>query len=208
MFPLSTVLFPGASLTLQIFEPRYLRLLDHCLAGDRTFGVVLIARGSEVGGGDERFSVATEAHIDQAMPLTTDRWALVVSGRRRLTIESWLADSPYPRAVVRVRPSQGRLDEAELVATAAAVARANALAAELGTGPGPGPLHPQQGGDLERRLWRLCDAAALGLLDRQRLLETDELPERAQLLRANAEAAGHDLLALLSRRSQDLGPGQ
>ncbi len=208
MFPLSTVLFPGALLMLQVFEPRYRRLLDDCMADDRIFGVVLIARGSEVGGGDERFSVATEARIEQAVPLATGRWTLAVSGRSRLAVDSWLADSPYPRAVVRELSSTGTVPGPTLEAAASAVTRANALAAELGTGPGLRPLRPDPGGDPERRLWQLCDAAPLGQLDRQRLLEIDDLAERAEALRSLAEAVGNDLLALLVDRSPRPEPGQ
>ena len=56
MFPLGSVLFPHALLPLRIFEPRYQALLDSCLAGDGRFGVVLIERGFEVGGGEDRFT--------------------------------------------------------------------------------------------------------------------------------------------------------
>jgi uncharacterized protein len=41
-----------------VFEPRYQALLDLVLAGDRRFGIVLIERGFEVGGGDHRFAPA------------------------------------------------------------------------------------------------------------------------------------------------------
>ena len=55
MFPLGTVLFPHAPLPLHIFEPRYRALVQECIDGDGEFGVVLIERGFEVGGGDTRF---------------------------------------------------------------------------------------------------------------------------------------------------------
>ena len=64
MFPLGGVLMPGGTLPLHIFEPRYQQLLIDALEGDRCFGVVLISRGSEVGGGEVRNSVGTIAHID------------------------------------------------------------------------------------------------------------------------------------------------
>ena len=54
MFPLSTVLFPHARLPLHVFEERYRALMADCLAGDGSSGWSSIARGSEVGGGDER----------------------------------------------------------------------------------------------------------------------------------------------------------
>ncbi|HEY1734853.1 MAG TPA: LON peptidase substrate-binding domain-containing protein, partial [Acidimicrobiales bacterium] len=69
MFPLSTVLFPGASLSLHVFEPRYRQLTVDCLRGGCELGVVLIRRGSEVGGGDERVDVGTVARIETATPL-------------------------------------------------------------------------------------------------------------------------------------------
>jgi Lon protease-like protein len=41
LFPLrGAILLPRASLTLNIFEPRYIALVDHALAGDRLIGVV------------------------------------------------------------------------------------------------------------------------------------------------------------------------
>ena len=66
MFPLGTVLFPHGVLPIHVFEPRYRAMVDDCLAGDARFGVVLIERGSEVGGGDTRFHVGTVAQIVQA----------------------------------------------------------------------------------------------------------------------------------------------
>lgn len=57
MFPLESVQLPGETLPLRIFEPRYRELVTDCLAGDRRFGVVLIAAGREVGGGERRCDV-------------------------------------------------------------------------------------------------------------------------------------------------------
>ena len=54
MFPLGTAVLPWAGVPLHVFEPRYRALVHDVLAGDRTFGTVLIERGSEVGGGDVR----------------------------------------------------------------------------------------------------------------------------------------------------------
>ena len=100
MFPLSAVLFPGAPLALHVFEPRYRELVHHCLDGDGQFGVVLIARGSEVGGGDERFGVGTMARITAASPFDDGRWALRAEGTTRFAVDRWLPDAPYPVAEV------------------------------------------------------------------------------------------------------------
>ena len=49
LFPLRTVLFPGALLPLRIFEVRYMDMARDCLREDRPFGVSLIREGEEVG---------------------------------------------------------------------------------------------------------------------------------------------------------------
>lgn len=49
LFPLHTVLFPGSTLPLQIFEQRYIRLLTDCMRDQHGFITVLISDGREVG---------------------------------------------------------------------------------------------------------------------------------------------------------------
>ena len=63
LFPLNTVLFPGATLPLRIFEQRYKAMLNRCLENDRRFGVVLIKSGEEVGSYADPFEVGTVARI-------------------------------------------------------------------------------------------------------------------------------------------------
>jgi uncharacterized protein len=214
MFPLSSVLFPGAGLPLHVFEPRYREMTDHCLAGDGEFGVVLIARGSEVGGGDQRYGVGTVAHIEEASRFDDGRWALVAEGRRRITVARWLDDAPYPRAEVVDFPEEsGPADEEHFARATAAVRRARTLLSELGApapvmadlgggpdaddGPGPGA---DDGG---WRLWRLCAAAPLTALDSQRLLETAGAGARLTLLAELCVALAGDLSQLLGRGGSD-----
>lgn len=63
LFPLHTVLFPGAALPLQIFEARYVDLVSACLRDGSGFGVAPILRGREVGAPAETYPVGTLAHI-------------------------------------------------------------------------------------------------------------------------------------------------
>ena len=65
LFPLNTVLFPGAALPLQIFEDRYKEMLQDCLASDSRFGAVLIKEGVEVGGPAVPHTTGTMAEIVQ-----------------------------------------------------------------------------------------------------------------------------------------------
>lgn len=100
MFPLESVLLPHTLLPLHVFEPRYQALVADCLAGEREFGVVLIERGSEVGGEDVRFDAGTVATIVDARPIPDGRWFLLAEGRIRLQVVRWLPDDPYPLAEV------------------------------------------------------------------------------------------------------------
>lgn len=107
VFPLETVLLPGALLPLRIFEPRYQTLL-HDIADDLEFGSVLIERGSEVGGGESRMELGT---VGQIISLTraTNHTEIVIVGTQRFTVDDWLDDAPYPRAnvsIIEEPPSQ------------------------------------------------------------------------------------------------------
>src|SRR3954467_2773228 len=112
MFPLNTVLFPTVAIPLHVFEPRYRALTRHCLDPDRRFGIVLIERGSEVGGGVVRFDIGTCARIVEADELPDGRWVLVAVGAERLRVVRWLADEPYPRAEVQILTEQGATESA------------------------------------------------------------------------------------------------
>lgn len=100
MFPLGSVLFPTMVLPLHIFEPRYRELIRDVLDGGGEFGVCLIERGSEVGGEDVRTGIGTVARVHEATELPDGRWAVIALGDRRLRVQRWLDDAPYPRAEV------------------------------------------------------------------------------------------------------------
>ncbi len=76
------------------------RLVKDCLAGDGEFGVVLIERGQEVGGGDVRFGVGTVARIVQTAELPDGRWLVDAVGTERFRVTEWLPEDPYPLAMV------------------------------------------------------------------------------------------------------------
>jgi Lon protease-like protein len=101
LFPLGTVLFPGALLPLHIFEPRYRLLIRRCLERQRPFGVVLIRSGSEVGV-SEPYEVGTEAKIVAESALPNGRSYIVTRGERRFAVESLIADAE-PYLIGRVR---------------------------------------------------------------------------------------------------------
>lgn len=115
MFPLGSPLFPGGALPLQVFEPRYRAMMKHCLQHEPVFGVALITRGREVGGGDQRSMVATAARIEQIAEWPDGRYSLLAVGFRRLRIQRWLPDDPFPWAEVSDWPESSEPVAAGLV---------------------------------------------------------------------------------------------
>ena len=63
LFPLKTVLLPGNTLSLRVFEPRYLDMIAHCMREDSSFGVVLIYKGEETLSDTDVHSIGTTAKI-------------------------------------------------------------------------------------------------------------------------------------------------
>jgi hypothetical protein len=195
MFPLGVVHFPFVGLPLQVFEPRYRQLTIDCLDGDREFGVVLIERGSEVGGGDVRFDVGTMTTIVDAGFNEMGLIRLDTVGSRRIRVVRWLDDDPYPRAEIEDLPPPA-MGDAELTVFAAAetvVRRALALRAELNeaTVPYNITLDPQP----ERAIFQLAAIAPVGPVDKQRLLGLAPL----ELLTHLAELMDDELDVLASR---------
>ena len=100
LFPLNTVLFPGGTIPLQIFEERYKLMMQHCLDADSKFGVVLIRSGSEVGSPAVPHSVGTVAHIVQVNRAEDGRMFISVVGQQRFRIKEVTQSQPYMAAQV------------------------------------------------------------------------------------------------------------
>jgi uncharacterized protein len=179
MFPLGTVLLPGAVLPLHVFEPRYRQMVRDCRAADGMFGVVLIERGHEVGGGDTRTDVGTLARIVDAQELPDGRWVVVAVGDSRVQVDRWLPDDPYPQAEVRVWP-----DELGDVTAAAdhrdrvlpLLRRCAALLRELGEAAPPLDLDLDD--DLVSASYQAVAVSPLGPADRQQLLTAPTVGDR------------------------------
>ena len=172
MFPLGNVLTPGGVLQLHVFEPRYQALVKDCVAtADHEFGVVLIDRGHEVGGGDMRRVVGTVARMVQVAELDEGRYAVIAIGVRRLQVNAWLPDDPYPLADVNEWPDVDDTDqdsEELLRAVTARARRAAALALELGDeGNEPGA---ELADELLTASYQLIDLAPIGSADAYDLL--------------------------------------
>ncbi|MFD0790429.1 LON peptidase substrate-binding domain-containing protein [Microbacterium insulae] len=207
MFPLGSVLFPYTPLVLRVFEPRYLMMLGRLLdESDPEFGVVLIERGLEAGGGDERSSVGTMARIIQVEAGAEDLYVVAVGGER-ITVDAWREDDPHPVADVSTMPALTWDEALEPVHREAqrVVRRVATLASTLGEGR----WDPQSelSEDPVESSWQLAAIAPLGEYDRFRLLNSTSL---GGLLRALIDLCLDEEPVLIARaadaREQDDDP--
>ena len=89
LFPLSTVLFPGCVLDLQVFEARYLDMIARCMKQGAGFGVVCILDGSEVGHAPQDIArVGCEALIRDFQRQDNGLLGIRVEGGRRFEVLS------------------------------------------------------------------------------------------------------------------------
>ncbi len=102
LFPLHTVLFPGVSLPLRVFEDRYRQMIRRCLADDRALGIVLIRSGTEVGASAVPFDVGTLARIALVDRQSDGSINLGTVGESRFRIRAIDDSKPYLVATVEI----------------------------------------------------------------------------------------------------------
>ncbi|GAY14755.1 LON peptidase substrate-binding domain-containing protein [Mycobacterium sp. shizuoka-1] len=188
MFPLQSALLPGESLPLRIFEPRYAQLVRDCLdMTDPAFGVVLITRGREVGGGDVRSDVGALARITEYADQGMGQYQLNAVVGERIRVLQWLSDDPYPRAVVEPWPDEPgppvtpeRIGEVidqmlvlfeMIVSSRGARLRPDALAVE-----------PEIAEDPALHIYELASRVPMGQADRYAVLAAPTLADRVDAL--------------------------
>jgi Lon protease-like protein len=198
MFPLGGVAFPGSVVPLHIFEPRYRQLALDLQRGDGRFGIVLIERGSEVGGGEVRTTIGTRMRVSEASQFEDGRWAVIAVGEERVRVVTWLPDDPYPLALVET-PPPGPPPSAEANSMVeVAVRRALDLAVRLGYEIPA--LDDVLVGDPATRQWQLANMTPAGPVDRQRILAEDDADRRAEVITAVALDAAEMFALQLERR--------
>ena len=175
MFPLGSVLFPHLPLHLRVFEERYLVMLSRMLQAELAeFGVVLIERGQEVGGGEHRFTYGTVAQITE-LGTVEGVVAVVAQGERRFRVDQWLEEDPHPRAEVTDLPAlqwddalQPLRDTAEQL-----VRRTLAQASEFTEQQWPADVELSD--EPVAAAWQLAGIAPVGALDQVSLLKATSM---------------------------------
>ncbi|MBW7879285.1 MAG: LON peptidase substrate-binding domain-containing protein [Anaerolineae bacterium] len=108
LFPLQLVLFPLQSLALHIFEERYKEMINHCIATDSPFGIVLLEQGAAEEGRSRVEAkltvVGTTAAITQVQHLPEGRMNIIVVGRERFRVSEFKYGQPYLVGSVEAAP--------------------------------------------------------------------------------------------------------
>lgn len=87
IFPLSNVVFfPGTFLPLHVFEPRYRRMVEDVLQGERMIAMVLAREERPPGDSPEIHPLGTVGRVEIAEPVEDGRWRIVLKGIARVEL--------------------------------------------------------------------------------------------------------------------------
>ena len=203
VFPLNTVVFPGVITPLHIFEDRYRALMRDLLAlpdpADRTFAVVAIREGYEVGdrGVQSLHRVGTLVQLTEVERYDDGRFDIEVTGRQRIVLDEVDTAGEYLRArgdlVDDEEDAEGAAEEAVLALTAFEEYRS--LLSSLRGGPvlaGPMPRDPAY------LSYSLAATCLLSQSERQDLLEAPDAVTRLRMLRRSLREEMRAMRALPS----------
>jgi Lon protease-like protein len=102
LFPLNgAILMPRGVLALNVFEPRYLNMVDDALAGDRLIGMIQPSTGDEDAPVPELSDVGTVGRITAFSETEDGRYLVTLTGICRFEFNQELeAGTPYRQALV------------------------------------------------------------------------------------------------------------
>lgn len=194
LFPLrGAILLPRASLTLNVFEPRYLALVDHALAGERLIGVVQPA--PEAGNAESPTGkdfplrrVGCAGRISSFTESEDGHVVITLAGVARFAVaDEFAGDTPFRLARVDYAPcakdfvgghGEEEVDRPRLIATLRSYLIANNLNADWDR---------INSASNERLVNTLSILSPYGPEEKQCLLEAPDLRSRAEALVALAE---------------------
>jgi Lon protease-like protein len=189
LFPLGTVLMPGASLPLHIFEPRYRQLTVDLVTGavqDKQFGVVAVREGwaPDDDGMAGLHPVGCTAKLLDARRLPDGRFDIVTRGARRFRLlELDTEAKPYLMGEVEYLPDDElpeTRDLTRMLVAAAREAHRRYCSRAWQSGDWSEPDADLDPGTLAHVLAADC---LLPLADRQRLLEQTCPATRLRMVR-------------------------
>ncbi|ASU83464.1 peptidase S16 [Nocardiopsis gilva YIM 90087] len=205
LFPLGSVLFPGLTMPLHVFEERYRRLMSELLgpaedAGEaQQFGVVGIELGHEVGASaaHQLSDVGCMAEVRSVRRHDDGRYDLVIEGRSRFRVEEVDDpddDRPYLRAATTLIPDELGAGAEEQAERASRLFR---VYCERLTGIGIPTEPPAEfPADPLPLSYAVASALVLDQRDKQALLEADHAAARLELASALMRRENRVLTAL------------
>ena len=183
LFPLHTVLFPGAVLHLKVFEARYLDLVGDCVRQQKPFGVVCLRQGGEVGKKGVNFERAgVLARIDDIDAEQAGILRVNCSGTQRFEIEGEPRQEPDGLWLAEVRPlpdDEVEAPEVDLQPTVNALSSAITALREQGSTPFAEPHRLDDAGWVANR-W--CEILPIPLAAKHRLMLLPEPQLRLRLV--------------------------
>ncbi|WP_315926364.1 LON peptidase substrate-binding domain-containing protein [Mesorhizobium sp. SP-1A] len=200
VFPLAAaLLLPGGRMPLNIFEPRYLQMLDQTIAGDRLIGMVQPAFDGEMRADDEPelCNVGCVGRVTSLSETGDGRYLISLQGVCRFRIVQELAvKTPFRQcriapflADLAEDPSAAEIDRPALLRTFRAYLEANELEADW---------ESVSRADNTMLVNALSMMSPYGAAEKQALLEAPDLKARAETLIAITEMA-------LARANEDFG---
>jgi len=204
VFPLSgALLLPGAQLPLNIFEPRYLEMLDDAMSSNRLIGVIqpaLVDAKTAQGPVEDLCRVGCLGRITSFAETGDGRYVITLGGVCRFRIGEEMDPGHKPYRICRISPFLGDLvageqgaeevDRKALLESFKAYLEANDLEADWSS---------VERASTESLVNSLSMMSPYGPAEKQALLEADNLKLRAETLIAITEIA-------LARNSDDYGP--
>lgn len=184
MFPLGTVLFPGVSVPLHVFEDRYRALVHHLLRVpdpiERVFGSVAIREGYELGdhGSQSLYRVGCRVRMTDVEAHADGTFDLVAVGIDRIALDRLDTRGPYPVGQVTARPDATPPVSEEIVERARALVAAYRSALAQVRGDLLPAVLPR---DPTYLSWTLAALTPLPMPDRQSLLEAEDASSRLVL---------------------------
>lgn len=114
LFPLDgVILFPRSVVSLNVFEPRYLNMVDDALGGERLIGIIQPATGEDGEPVPHLADVGTVGRITAFSETDDGRYLITLTGVCRFDYEQELeAGTPYRQALVNYEPFAGDFRQA------------------------------------------------------------------------------------------------
>ncbi|QIK76810.1 LON peptidase substrate-binding domain-containing protein [Nocardioides piscis] len=196
MFPLNTVLFPGMTIPLHVFEDRYRALVHHLLTIDdpaeRLFGTVAIREGYEVGehGAQSLYRVGVRLQLTEVEANPDGTFEIVATARDRIVLGDLEPAGDFTNGAVTESPDDPDTGPSELHDRVRAVFTAYRAAVSHMQGTTFSGTLPR---DPEYLSWTLAALAPLPMAERQSLLEAKSPRARLELV---AELLREELRAI------------